>query len=75
MTLEKAIQKAEMKLGGKVISVFDCGDRWALGFDWQKENLTSFIWCCLKDTGKIVSFFPPDEPEVAKRAKRVPLPE
>ena len=74
MDLKDAIQKAEKELGGKVVSVFDCDDRWALNFDWQKDTLMSVIWCFYKDTKEIGCFFPPDEPEVGKRAKRVPLP-
>ena len=75
MDLKEALQKAELELGGTVISVFDCDDRWVFNFDWQVDTLSSVVWCCYKTAGEISCFFPPDEPEVGERAKRIRLPE
>ena len=74
MTVEEVIQKAEAEVGGKVISLGECEDRWILGFDWQSGTLSSIVWCCYKDTGEIGGFFPPDEPGVLKSAKPIVLP-
>lgn len=74
MTLKEAVRKAESQLSGKVINVFDCDDRWVFEFDWEEGTLSSVVWCCYKSTGEIECFFPPDEPEILKSAKPVPLP-
>ena len=74
MDLKNAIQEAEKELGGKVVSVFDCDDRWVLNFDWQKDTLMSVVLCYYKESKEIGCFFPPDEPEVWGRAKRIQLP-
>lgn len=74
MNLKKAIQKAEIETGGKVLYVNDCGDRWIFGFDFEVDAQTSVIFCCFKDTGEFTDFFPPDEPDVLLRAKPVTLP-
>lgn len=73
MNLIEAIQKAESEIGGKIISVFDCEDRWVFGFDFQKNSLYSVVWCCYKDSGELDAFLPSDEPEVGKRAKQISL--
>ena len=74
MTLEEAIRKAETQIGGKVIGIGDYKDRWIFCFDWQTGTLSSVVWCCYKDTGDIGCFFPPDEPDVLKLSKEIPLP-
>ena len=75
MTLKDAIHKAELTLTGKVISIFDCDDRWIFHFDWEAGTLTTYFWFCYKDTGEIGYIFPPDNSEVLERAKKVPLPD
>ena len=74
MTLKKAIEKAEQEIGGKVIAVGECKDRWILCFDFEKDALTSIVRCCYKETGELGYFFPPDEPGLLKSAKPVDLP-
>ena len=75
MTLKKAILKAEHEIGGKVIGVADYKDRWIFSVDWQAGTLSSVAWCCYKANGEIGCFFPPDESDVLKSAKEIPLPE
>lgn len=75
MILKEIIEKAEQEVGGKVIWLGECNDRWILGFDFEENALTSVVWCCYKDTGEISYFFPPDEPGLLKSAKTVLLPD
>lgn len=75
VVLKEAVQKIESELGGKVTTIYDCDDRWVLGLDWQEGTLTSIVFCVYKETGELGNFFPPDEPEVGKNAKRIFLPE
>ncbi len=62
VTIKEIIAKAEREVGGKVVGLGECTDRWVFGFDFEESALTSIVWCCYKDTGEIGYFFPPDEP-------------
>ena len=73
ITLKEAIEKAEKEIGGKILTVDDCDDRWVFGFDFEIGAYTGVLFCCLKHTGEIVAFFPPDEPDVLLRAKPLSL--
>ena len=73
MNLKKSIKKAEQEVGGKVIAVGECKDRWIFCFDFEEDSLTGVVWCCYKATGKIACFFPPDEPGLLKSAKPVDI--
>ena len=75
MTLVEAIRKAEREVGGYVIGLGECADRWIFGFDFEEDALTSVVWCCDKETEEIFCFFPPDEPDVLKSVKPLELPE
>ena len=71
MTLKEAVKKAEQETGGTVLFVDDCGDRWVFGFDFEEGATMGVVFCCFKDTGNFTHFFPPDEPDVLKRAKSI----
>ena len=73
MTLEDAIKKAEQETGGTVLFVDDCDDRWVFGFDFEADSTMGIVFCCFKNTGKFTHFFPPNEPDVLKRAKPIKL--
>lgn len=75
MTLKNAIKKAQAQVGGKVVWVGECKDRWVFGFDWQADTLSSVVFCCYKVSGEIGYFFPPDEPSVLKSVKEISLKE
>ncbi len=74
MPLKEIVEKAEKEIGGKVVWMGECDDRWVLGFDFEENTLSSIVWCCYKATGEIGYFFPPDEPGLLKSAKSVNLP-
>lgn len=74
MTVKDMIKKVEQDVGGKVIWLGECSDRWIFSFDFEEDTLTSVVWCCYKDTGEIGYFFPPDEPGLLKSVKEVFLP-
>ena len=58
---------------GKVLMVYDCGDRWIFDFDFEIGTCMSVVFCCFKNTSEFTYFFPPDSPEILKRAKPVEL--
>ena len=75
ITLKDAINKAEKEVGGKILTVDDCDDRWVFGFDFEADAQTGVVFCWFKDTREFRDFFPPDEPNVLLRAKPIELPD
>ena len=73
ITLKESIEKAKNTVNSKILNVYDCGDRWIFDFEFEVNATTSVIFCCFKGTGEFFDFFPPDEPDVLKRAKKVDI--
>ena len=71
LSVEKAISKAEEKLHGKVIDVFDADNVWVFNFDFEVDACLGVKFCCVKNTGVIETFFPPYFPELNKRARKI----
>lgn len=62
MTLDEAVAKAEQFFNEKYVTAYEYPDKWIFETDEKRVSRTSTIPACMKSTGNVFSYFPPDYP-------------
>lgn len=75
LTLEEGIKKAEETVGGIVVTIRDCGDRWSFSFKEDEGKFGAISMFIFKEDGEI-EYFLMDAENIAilKNGKDTPLP-